>query len=155
MTPTVIQINISNGGMPKQPVLHARVTKHGLEGDRQRNKKYHGGPNRAVCLFSHELYNWLRENGIDLAYGSVGENFTTQGLDLNTLKNGDRLKVGACTIEITDIRIPCSNLKQFDPELPKIIVGRSGWVAKVIEEATVKPNDPIELLPQNGQQPPP
>jgi MOSC domain-containing protein YiiM len=150
MTPTVIQINLSNGGMPKQPVLHARVTKHGLEGDHQRNKKYHGGPNRAVCLFSHELYEWLREKSIDLQYGSVGENFTTQGLDLNTLKKGDRLKVGACIIELSDVRIPCSNLKKFDPDLPELIVGHSGWVAKVIEEATVKPHDPIELL-SNGQ----
>ena len=27
------------------------------------------------------------------------------------------------------------------------IVGRSGWVARVIEEATVKPGDRIEVIP--------
>jgi MOSC domain-containing protein YiiM len=30
--------------------------------------------------------------------------------------------------------------------LPKAIVGRSGWVAKVVEEAVVKPGDAIEVI---------
>ena len=38
--------------MPKLPVRGAaRVTRDGVEGDWQKNRKYHGGPNRAVCLF--------------------------------------------------------------------------------------------------------
>ena len=145
---TLAQLNVSSGGIPKLPVESARVTKFGIEGDHQRNRKYHGGPNRAVCLFSHELYDWLREKGIDLKYGSVGENFTTRGLDLNSLNKGDRLKVGACIIEITDVRVPCSNLKKWDADLPELIIGHSGWVAKVIEEATVRAGDPIEVIPQ-------
>ena len=147
MNPILIQLNVSDGGMPKLAVQSARVTPQGVEGDQQRNLKYHGGPDRAVCLFSHELYDFLRDKGIDIPYGSVGENFTTKNLDLNALKIGDRLKVGDCIIEITDVRTPCGNLKKFDPDLPELIVGRSGWVAKVIEEATVRPNDPIQLLP--------
>jgi MOSC domain-containing protein YiiM len=39
-------------------------------------------------------------------------------------------------------------LKKWDPDLPELIVGHSGWVAKVIEEGTVHPGDPIELLPR-------
>lgn len=143
---SLIQLNISNGGMPKLPVMIARVTKNGIEGDRQRNLKYHGGRDRAVCLYSHELYDRLREQGIDLKYGAVGENFTTRGLDLNQLKKGDRLRVGKCLIEITNVRVPCSNLKKFHESLPTLIVGNSGWVAKVIEEAVVKPGDEIKLL---------
>src|SRR5688572_5720984 len=63
--------------MPKLPVPRAKVTAHGVDGDWQRNRKYHGGPNRAVCIYSEELYAWLCEKGIDLKNGSVGENFTT------------------------------------------------------------------------------
>ena len=54
--PHLHQINVSDGGVPKRPVLEARVTKTGVEGDRQRNLNVHGGPDRAVCLFSHELH---------------------------------------------------------------------------------------------------
>ena len=139
------QLNVSKGGIPKLPVESARVTRLGIDGDVQRNRKYHGGPNRAVCIFSEELYDWLRDKGIDLKNGAVGENFTTRGLDLNALEKGDRLRVGECLIEITDVRVPCSNLKKWDADLPELIVGHSGWVAKVIEEAVVQSGDTIEL----------
>ena len=134
--------------MPKLPVRRARVTRDGVDGDWQRNRKYHGGPNRAVCIFSEELYDWLRDKGIDLKNGSVGENFTTRGLDLNALNKGDRLRVGMCLIEITDVRVPCSNLKKWDVDLPELIVGHSGWVAKVVEDGEVKPGDAIETVRQ-------
>jgi len=144
---TVAQVNVSDGGMPKLPVRAAKVTRDGVEGDWQKNRKYHGGPNRAVCIFSEELYEWLRDKGIDLKNGSVGENFTTRGLDLSSLNKGDRLRVGdACLIEITDVRIPCSQLKKWDVDLPELVVGHSGWVAKVIEEGEVKGGDVIEVV---------
>ena len=146
MSPTLMQINISDGGMPKLPVPEARVTVSGVAGDRQRNKVFHGGPNRAVCLYSEELYEWLRDYGIDVSNGNLGENFTTRGLDLGALKPKDRLRVGQCVIEITAVRVPCNQLKKWDPDLPEIIVGRSGWVAKVIEEGTVRQGDAIEVL---------
>src|SRR5205823_370939 len=91
MVGILVQVNVSNGGMPKLAVPAARVTRFGVEGDRQRNHKHHGGPNRAVCLFSEELYDRLRDKGVDLTNGSAGENFTTRGLDLNALNKGDRL----------------------------------------------------------------
>ncbi len=84
--------------------------------------------------------------GIDLVSGSVGENFTTSGIDLDALKVGDRLRVGECLIEITDVRIPCRQLNDLHPELLKTIHGHSGWVAKVIEEAVVKSGDAVEVL---------
>src|SRR4051812_6370940 len=146
MPGSLVQLNVSKGGMPKRPVLFAHVSKNGIEGDKQRDLRYHGGPDRAVCLYSEELYAWLREQGIGLENGSVGENFTTRGVDLSALDVGDRLRVGECLIEITDVRTPCRNLNQWDPQLLKVINGRSGWVAKVVEEAVVQPGDSIEIL---------
>src|SRR5436305_937804 len=94
MPPVLAQVNVSPGGMPKRPIPSARVTRSGLEGDRQRNLKFHGGPDRAVCLYSEELYAWLRDQGVHVSNGDVGENFTTRGLDLQRLSRGDRLRVG-------------------------------------------------------------
>jgi len=148
----LLQVNVSPGGMPKLPVLSARVTRNGIEGDRQRNLKYHGGPDRAVCIYSQELYAWLVEQGIDVSPGQIGENFTTAGLDLQKLSPGYRLRVGEdCIIEITKVRVPCSQLKKWDVDLPELIVGRSGWVARVIEEGTVRPGDVIEMLGTQGR----
>ena len=151
MTGVLAQLNVSGDGMPKLPVMFARVTPGGVEGDRQRNLKYHGGPDRAVCVFSEELYEELRDAGIDMVFGSVGENFTTRGIDLRKLAKGDRLKVGGeCIIELTNVRVPCHQLKKWDPDLPELIVGRSGWVARVVTEGTVRPGDAIELVAKEG-----
>jgi len=148
MAAVLVQVNVSPGGMPKLPVLLAHVSRDGVEGDRQRNRKYHGGPNRAVCLYSEELYAQLRDQGVQVTNGDIGENFTTRGLDLSRLAKGDRLRVGGCTIEITDVRVPCSQLRKWDVDLPELIIGRSGWVARVVKEGLVRPDDPIEVLPR-------
>ena len=133
--------------MPKLPVSEARVTRDGVDGDWQQNRKYHGGCDRAVCLFSTELYDWLRtEHEINLQPGYVGENFTTTGLDLQSIGVGDRLRVGDCVIEITKVRVPCKSLNQWYPRLLATIAGHSGWMARVIEPAVVRPGDRIELL---------
>ena len=146
MKGTLEQLSISPGGMPKTPILSAHVTVDGVPGDRQKNRKYHGGRDRAVCLFSAELYEQLRAEGMPMAFGSVGENFTTRGIDLQHLHVGDRLKVGGCVIEITDVRTPCGNLNQWYPTLLPAMKGRSGWVCKVVEEGDVRPGDLIERL---------
>ena len=147
MAGILVQLNVSNGGMPKNPVPSALVTRDGVAGDWQKNRKYHGGPDRAVCLYSEELYDEMRTEGLDVHFGAFGENFTTRGLDLRRLQVGSQLRVGAeCVIEITGIRVPCNQLKKWDPRMPRLIVGRSGWVAKVVAEGPVAESDPIEVL---------
>ena len=56
-TAWIFQINSSNGGVPKLPVQGAKVTSLGLEGDDHNNKELHGGPDKAICLYSLELIN--------------------------------------------------------------------------------------------------
>src|SRR5437763_9417515 len=97
MPAVLVQVNISNGGMPKLPVGEVHVSRDGVAGDWQKNRRYHGGPNQAICLFSQELYDRLRaEHSIDLRAGSIGENFTTRGIDMQAIEPGDRLRVGQC-----------------------------------------------------------
>lgn len=150
MRATLLQVNVSRGGMPKRPVMMAAISAAGLEGDWQKNRKYHGGPDRAICLYSEELYAWLRDEcGVDLSPGDLGENFTTIGLDLLALSPGDRLRVGGadgCTIELTAVREPCRQLKLWHPNLHKTIIGRSGWMARVLKAGWVKPGDSIQQL---------
>jgi MOSC domain-containing protein YiiM len=148
MTGILAQISVSPGGMPKLPVPTALVTAQGVAGDRQRNLKYHGGPDRAVCLYSEEWYAWLREQGVDLAFGQVGENFTTRGIDLLTLAEGDHLSVGECLIQLTSVRVPCKQLNMWHPNLFEMIKGRTGWLARVVRPGTVKTGDVIALANQ-------
>ena len=79
--PHLYQINLSDGGVPKRPVLEAVITTTGVEGDRQRNLKVHGGPDRALCLFSLDLIERLQDEGRLIEAGSSGENLTIAGLE--------------------------------------------------------------------------
>lgn len=143
----VTQVSISSGGMPKRAVGRANVTFDGIEGDWQRNRKYHGGRDRAVCLYSEELYDWLRTQGVDLVAGAIGENLTLRGIDLLSLSAGDRFRAGTCTLQLTSVRVPCRNLNMWHPELLRIIAGHTGWLARILEPGVIQPGDEIAPLP--------
>jgi MOSC domain-containing protein YiiM len=90
----VVSINRSSGGVPKQPVPECRVTESGLQGDRQRDLRFHGGPDRAVCLYPLESILALQREGHPIAPGTIGENLTVSGLDWSLMVPDVRLQVG-------------------------------------------------------------
>jgi MOSC domain-containing protein YiiM len=150
--PHVHQINVSDGGVPKRPVFEARVTKSGVEGDRQRNLKFHGGADRAVCLFSQELVERLQDEGHSIDAGSSGENLTLAGLDWDLMRPGARITVGPdIELEITSYTSPCSqNGRWFrDEDFSRISQKKNpGWsrvYAKVLREGVVRPGDAVEI----------
>jgi MOSC domain-containing protein YiiM len=107
----IYQLNLSDGGVPKTPVPDARVTLTGLVGDRHRRTKIHGGPQRALCLYSLERIQELREEGHPIFPGSVGENVTVAGLDWNLVEPGVRLALGEeVLVEITSYVKPCKTI---------------------------------------------
>jgi MOSC domain-containing protein YiiM len=145
LTGVVVAVCVGPGGIPKHPVPSARVGLLGLEGDAHRFH-LHGGANRAVCLFSVEDYASLARDGVSASPpGAYGENLTTEGLDSSVLRPGDRVRVGAeVVLELFDVREPCGTLKKLDRRFPDLMVGRSGWVCRVVTEGTVRTGDRIE-----------
>jgi MOSC domain-containing protein YiiM len=77
----VVSINRSAGGVPKLAAPEAFVSVDGVEGDRQRDERHHGGRDRAVSLFSLERILALRAQGHPIAPGTTGENVTVEGID--------------------------------------------------------------------------
>jgi MOSC domain-containing protein YiiM len=150
------QINVSDGGVPKKPVPEARITIHGVEGDRQRSLKIHGGLDRAVCLFSLELINTLRAEGHQVDPGSTGENLTLAGLSWSNLKPGVRLSVGNVRLEIVSHTDPCRlNARWFRRGEYRRISEKHhpGWsrlYARVLTEGTVRPGDAVTLMRDVG-----
>jgi MOSC domain-containing protein YiiM len=150
--PYLYQINISDGGVPKRPVLEAVITKTGVEGDRQRNLKVHGGPDRAVCLYSQDLIERLQDEGHSIEAGSSGENLTLAGIEWEKLKLGDHLQIGPeVHIEIMSYTTPCDKNAQWfrDRDIKRIShkmnPGWSRFYAKVLREGVVRPGDAVEL----------
>jgi len=146
------QINVSDGGVPKRPVLEALITKTGLEGDRQQNLKVHGGPDRAVCLYSQDLIARLQDEGHSIEAGSSGENLTLAGLEWEKLKPGDRLQVGPeVQIEIMSYTTPCDKNAQWflDRDFKRVSQKQNpGWsrlYARVLREGVVRRGDAVEI----------
>ena len=151
--PHVHQINVSDGGVPKRPLREARVTERGVEGDRQRNLKVHGGQDRALCLFSQDSIERLQDEGHLIEAGFSGENLTLAGLEWEKLKPGDRLQIGPdVQVEIMSYTAPCDlNARWFrDGDYRRISQKKNpGWsrvYAKVLREGLVTPGDAVEIL---------
>ena len=109
----VHQVNVSQGGVPKLPVESAVLGTLGFTTDAVTNKRAHGGPDRAVCLFSLERIEALRAEGHPIFPGALGENLTLSGLDWERVVPGARLSVGECLVEITKYTVPCSTTAPY------------------------------------------
>jgi len=149
----IVQLSVSNGGVPKKAVESVRVTALGLEGDAHRNREHHGGPERAVCLFAMETIRALQAEGHPLVPGTLGENVTLEGLDWSAVQPGARVRLGAeVVVEITRYTTPCFNIRPAFRDGDYSLVsqnrhpGRSRVYARVLETGTVRRGDPAQLL---------
>jgi len=156
----VSQINLSDGGVPKLPVAEALVTRNGIAGDRQKHTVFHGGPERAVSLFSLEVIERLRTEGHPIEPGSTGENVTVAGLDWPLLAPGSRLALGGEVIlEITSYAAPCSTIREsfadgrFKRISQKINPGESRLYARVLGEGRITAGDRVRVLDSSYRSP--
>ncbi len=148
----VHSINLSSGGVPKLPVSQVRVKYEGIIGDGHNDLKHHGGPNRAVCLYSFELIEALKLEGHDIFPGSTGENFTIKELEWNTLESGLKLNIGEVIIKLTNPAPPCKTISSsfssgdFSRISEKKHPSWSRWYASVIQEGQVIIGDKVSLV---------
>lgn len=152
MTGRIHQINISRGGVPKRPVLEAEVGSDGIAGDGHNHPDIHGGPERALCLYSLDLIEQLAQEGHPIAPGSVGENVTLSGIDWGQMQPGTRLRLGSdVVVELTRDTTPCKTIaaafknREFVRIGEKLHPGWSRMYARVIQEGTIRPGDTVEI----------
>ncbi|MDX1933463.1 MAG: MOSC domain-containing protein [Capsulimonadales bacterium] len=122
-----------------------------VAGDRQANRKYHGGPTKAVCGYSVEHFaEWNREFDLDLPGGAFGENITVAGLTEEVLCLSDLLAVGSVLLRVTQPRMPCVNVARRwnRPELPDRMreTGRTGFYCSVERTGEIEAGDAITVL---------
>lgn len=96
----------------KTPVAGpAHVGRLGIDGDRQADRRFHGGEDKAVYAYPSEHYNyWMGELGREFPWGHFGENFTVEGLLEDQVCIGDIWRVGQARFEVTQPRTPCYKL---------------------------------------------
>ena len=137
----------------------------GVEGDahqgatvqhRSRIERFGGTPNlRQVHLIHAELFAELAAAGFTVSPGLMGENVTTQGVDLLGLPSGARLHLGqAAVVDVTGLRNPCRQLDKLHPGLMAATLARdaegnllrkAGIMGIVLEGGEVREGDPIRV----------
>ncbi|MFO0726600.1 MAG: MOSC domain-containing protein [Myxococcota bacterium] len=149
----VFSIQISQGGVPKRPIGLCRVTAAGIEGDRQRDLRFHGGPDRAVCVYSADLIEQLRAEGHPIVPGSIGENLTLLGLDWTAMQPGARLHFqGGLELELTSFAAPCRKIsgafvgRTFSRVSEAKYPGMSRIYARVLTPATLVTGASLRLV---------
>jgi len=163
-SPSVLQINVSLGGVPKRPIPAGIVTPVGIAGDKQAHPLIHGGPRQAILIITSEGIDELKEQGFPLYHGALGENLTTLGLNRRSLRIGQRYRIGEILVEITKVRAPCDTLNPYGPGIQKAVYdeevkagnpasprwGLSGFYASILRAGTIHPGDPVQLVDETA-----
>ena len=144
-------------GIFKEPVAgRVMMRKLNLDGDRQADLSVHGGPEKAVYIYPSEHYDfWKRElPEMNLPWAMFGENLTTTGLFETETHVGDKFRVGAAEVMVTQPRIPCYKLGirfgRVDIIKRFLISERSGFYVSVLKEGEVAAGDEFQLLEKNA-----
>jgi len=109
---------------------------------------------RQVHLIHSELFEELKAKGFSVSAGDVGENITTQGIDLLALPKGTKLSINDAVIEVTGLRNPCSQLDAFQAGLMKAtldkdekgnLIRKAGIMGIVLASGEVRVGDEINI----------
>lgn len=152
-TGSVTQISVSGGGVPKQPVDSAFIDASGVGGDAQSDRRHHGRPVQAVCLWSADRIAALQQEGHPIAAGNAGENLTIAGVHWAALRPGTRIDVGAVPLLISAHAIPCAKNAQwfsdrnFNRMLHDLHPGWSRLYAIPLGSGTVVTGDVVTIEP--------
>jgi MOSC domain-containing protein YiiM len=137
----IIAVSTSaKGGIPKLPAPSAEfVAGSGLVGD-----VHFGNGDRQVSLLELEVLEALKADAMEVGPGILGENVTTEGIEMAQVGPGDRLHLGGEVIlEIAKERTPCRTLSPVDRRLPRAIIGRCGLLARVVRGGAARAGEPI------------
>jgi MOSC domain-containing protein YiiM len=126
----------------------------GFDGDQHGASEIHGGPDMAVLQYAAQHYDdWALEFPDRSAMcrpGGFGENLVSRGIDETSVCIGDRIRIGAALVQVSQPRQPCFklNLRFQEPTMSRRAEqsGRTGWFYRVLEPGAVAAGDPIEIV---------
>jgi MOSC domain-containing protein YiiM len=148
-------------GIDKQPTdepVHVRAPGSkahgqgsGLVGDFIGDRRSHGGDDQAVYAYAVEDLRWWADGlGHTLSFGRFGENLTTESIDVNQARVGERWAVGDVELQVTEPRIPCNTFRGWmnRPDWLKTFITerRPGAYLRVLRPGHVRAGDPIHVI---------
>ncbi len=101
---------------------------HGIKDDKFAGKNLE----RAVMVVGTKAYEIAQSNGIQMEYGTLGENILFD-FDPHELKIGSILKIGDVKLQITENCTVCSHLSVIKKDLPFLIKEHRGVYCKIVQ----------------------
>lgn len=140
----------------KSTVQAVELKKLGFVGDDVANHKFHGGPDRAVCLYPFEHYSYWEEIfQRKLILPAFGENITATGMVEEQVCIGDIYKIGDTIVQVTQGRVPCITISHYNQEnelLKKVVeTTLTGYFFRVLEEGTINLDSDITLVEKHSK----
>lgn len=134
------------------PVL---LTVEGLAGDQQADRKNHGGPDKAVCVYPAEHYRfWQTDLQLEITCGGFGENLTLDGWTEADVCIGDVWQIGSAQVQVSQPRQPCWKLSRWwgvkDLAARVQANGKTGWYLRVLQEGKIRQGDTIQLVDRSA-----
>ncbi|NHC38929.1 MOSC domain-containing protein [Bacillus sp. MM2020_1] len=141
----------------KSSVQAVELKKSGIVGDDVANHMFHGGPDRAVCLYPFEHYTYWEEIfQKKLILPAFGENITATGMMEEQVCIGDIYKIGDTILQVTQGRVPCVTISKFNQEnqlLKKVVeTTLTGYFFRVLEEGTIMFDSEITLMEKHSKE---
>src|SRR5690606_24021817 len=132
--------------MPNDGIVHIAHT--GVPGDGQADLIHHGGPDKAVCVYTYDHRpHWESRWDKPCVFASFGENFSIEGWSETDVCIGDIYAIGTAVFQVTQPRMPCFKLgvKHGMPELPDEVLrtGFTGYYYRVLTEGEVQAGDSV------------
>lgn len=124
----------------------------GFTGDEQADRKNHGGPDKAVLVYSADHYaDWHPEVFAEpLPFGAFGENLSVAGMQEADVAVGDVYRLGGAVVQVSQPRQPCWKQARRWGVRDLVVkinqTGRTGWYLRVIEEGHVQAGDSFALM---------
>jgi len=133
------------------------LKKSGLVGDDVANHKFHGGIDRAVCLYPFEHYSyWEKIFQKKLAPPAFGENITATGMLEEQVCIGDIFKIGDTILQVTQGRVPCATISKYNQEkhfLKKVVeTTLTGYFFRVLVEGSMNCDSEINLVEKDSKE---
>ena len=113
----------------------------GIKGDAHAGKWH-----RQVSLLAFEKIEDFRADGGNVDFGAFGENLVVDGIELNKLPIGQKIKIGEALLEVTQIGKKCHDKCAIYYQVGRCIMPAYGIFTKVLNGGEVILGEEVELL---------
>ena len=109
-----------------------------------------GSWHRQISLLAVESIYKIVASGAKVAPGDFAENVTTEGINLQSLRIGSKLKLGAeAEVEVTQFGKECHSRCEIFNQVGDCVMPREGIFARATKSGSINIGDIIEVIGDN------